>query len=124
MSRAQASHGIQLPHPIKIGRHFVGFALIHPEEADGARVWGYYDQGGKRIVLDAGMAGLKAVEVVIHEVLHAIFHLRNVNPRWGEEKTVTGLGVGLAHVLRDNPEFVLWLVSHLLKTNKSEQVKP
>ena len=123
MQSHQSSQGIQLPHPIRIGRHIVAFALIHPEEADGARVWGYYDPNGKRIVLDAGVSGLRAVEVVVHEVLHAIFHLRKMNPRWGEERTVTEFGKGVAHVLRDNPDFMLWLVSHLLKTNKSETVK-
>lgn len=123
MSRPQASHGIELPHPVKIKRHRVGFALIHPQEADDARVWGYYDHGGKRIVLDAGLHGLRAVEVVMHELTHAIWHLYGINPRWGEERTVTEIGRGWAHLLRDNPELLLWLISHILKTNKTEVIK-
>jgi hypothetical protein len=112
--------GIQLPAPVKIGRHTVAFALIHPEEADNAKVWGYYDPYGNRIVLDAGISGLRAVEVTIHELTHALFHLKNVNPRWGEEKTVTALGLGWANLLRDNPHLLLWIVAHVLKTNKTE----
>lgn len=123
-TKPQASHGIQLPHPIKVGRQTVGFALIHPEEADDAKVWGYYDHGGKRIVLDAGLSGMRAVEVVIHEVTHAIFHLRAISPKWGEEKTVTEFGIGWSHVLRDNPRFLLWIVAHVLKTNLTEIIKP
>lgn len=123
MSRATGSHGIQLPYPVKIGRHIVSFALIHPQEADDAKVWGYYDLGSKRIVLDAGISGLRAVEVVMHELTHALYHLKSVNPRWGEEKTVTALGLGWAHLLRDNPELLLWIVAHTLKTNKSETLK-
>lgn len=123
MSRSSHSQGIQLPHPVKIGRHTVGFALIHPQEADDARVWGYYDHNGRRIVLDAGLHGLRAVEVVMHELTHALFHLKSISPKWGEEKTVTAIGLGWAHLLRDNPRMLLWLISHLLKTNDTEVIK-
>ena len=123
LSKATASHGIQLPHPVRIGKHRVGFALIHPEEADDARVWGYYDHGGKRIVLDAGLSGIRALEVVIHELTHAIFHLRNMSPRWGEERTVTEFGIGWAHLLRDNPRLLLWIIAHTLKSNLTEVIK-
>lgn len=123
MSRQSNSHGIILPRPCKIGRHTVGFALIHPQEADDARVWGYYDHAGQRIVLDAGLSGLRAVEVVMHELTHALYHLKKISPKWGEEKTVTAIGLGWAHLLRDNPHLQLWLIAHLLKTNNSEVIK-
>lgn len=46
-------------------------------------------------------------EVLLHEVLHALEHILDLDVK---EATIVGLASGLLAVLRDNPKFAAWLV--------------
>lgn len=47
-----------------------------------------------------------AAEVLLHEVIHAAYHIGALESGDGEERVTETLGNQLAQVWRDNPEFV------------------
>lgn len=51
----------------------------------------------------------RAAEIVIHEVMHAIWWAFNVSDRDDEERTITNLAGGLQQVWRDNPALIEWI---------------
>ncbi|MBX9775490.1 MAG: hypothetical protein K2Y71_13975 [Xanthobacteraceae bacterium] len=54
-------------------------------------------------------SGSMAAETVLHELLHAIFAVATVQVKQGEEHIVSVVATYLAQIIRDNPEFVIWL---------------
>lgn len=59
------------------------------------------------------MSAFDLKDTVLHEVLHAI--RQSQGREYGgevEEDYVRSLATGLTVVLRDNPEFAKWLISH------------
>lgn len=52
-------------------------------------------------------------DTLLHEILHAVYFVWNLEDKDDEERTVTGLSTGLSTVLHDNPELVELLSSSL-----------
>ena len=72
--------------------------------------WGNYHPSNHRIRLREEMPfAAKAVEVVLHELLHAIFHCADLNDKDEEERTVAAFATWMTMVLMDNPALVSWL---------------
>ena len=51
----------------------------------------------------------QAIEVVIHELLHACYRAYHIEADRDEEYTVTNLAAALSAIITDNPEFRKWL---------------
>jgi len=51
----------------------------------------------------------RAAEIVIHELIHAVWWGFNARSQDGEEQVVTTLAVGLQQVWRDNPDLIAWI---------------
>lgn len=49
------------------------------------------------------------VEQHVLELIHAIFAVATVQVKQGEEHIVSVVATYLAQIIRDNPEFVMWL---------------
>jgi len=56
---------------------------------------------------------VKAVDTLIHEIMHALFSVWNIPDRPDEETAVGSLSTGLTAVLFDNPELALWIMATL-----------
>ncbi len=111
-----------LPPPVKIGRILVPFRAAHPEEMVDKNVYGYTHTQYHYIVIDLSLQPLRLVEVVIHELIHAFFAIYKINPKWGEERTVTALGKAFARLFQRNPKFLPWLVATMTLTHATEEI--
>jgi hypothetical protein len=49
-------------------------------------------------------------ETLLHEILHAIYEIMGVKAKDTEERVVAQMSIGLAGVIRDNPELMTWLI--------------
>jgi hypothetical protein len=98
------------PEILRIGAMPV-YVEFHDELADGDR-WGDFDCVKYRIRLDTTVpSSAKAIEVVIHEILHGIYRFADIKNGDDEERLVTTFSTWLAMVLVDNPRLVKWLVN-------------
>jgi hypothetical protein len=102
-------HLTKFPSHIKIGHIPVGVTLI--KEVQSGEAWGEYSARDYHINLqwDMPLPG-KTLEVVLHEIGHAIWHIAGIREKeWTEEQTVGALGTWWAMVYRDNPALVTWI---------------
>lgn len=80
------------------------------EDVNEEAAWGNYNPIHFRIRLqDTIPCSGKAIEVVLHEVLHAIFHCSDLKDSDEEERTISTFATWLTMVLVDNPLLVKWL---------------
>lgn len=70
---------------------------------------GYYFLNPPEIALNPHLPPPEQAEVLIHEVIHAVWAQRRMSPRVTEESAAGHLGDGLATVLQLNP----WLMAAL-----------
>jgi hypothetical protein len=67
--------------------------------------------GLQRIDIMDGLPSGEEVDVVLHEVLHAVIFQMGVRlSHKAEEKFVLAAATGLHAVLKDNPQFTKWLL--------------
>jgi hypothetical protein len=51
----------------------------------------------------------QAADVLLHEILHAVWHVGGMNHKDGEERLVATLATQLCAVVRQNPNLVTFL---------------
>ena len=95
-----------LPSEVKIGCHVYAIKSIDPELANALKVAGRCMPDCGVIELAADLNRGQALEVLLHEILHAIFHVFVIEDEDKGERTVSILGTALAWVFQDNPEFI------------------
>lgn len=97
-----------LPESIRVGPHDIRFAGLGA--ADARNNYGTFVPAEQEIRLQQAYAsGSMAVDTVLHELVHAIFSVATVQVKQGEEHIVSVVATYLAQVIRDNPDFVIWL---------------
>lgn len=52
-------------------------------------------------------------ETYLHELLHAIYNIYGIREKDSQERIVTQMSIGMASVIRDNPDLVGWLKEKL-----------
>jgi len=52
-------------------------------------------------------------ETLLHEIFHAIFKVMNLRGKDTEERLVSLMSIGMAMMIRDNPDFMKWLMESL-----------
>lgn len=100
-----------LPSHIRVGISDYEIVIVRPSEN-----WGRCSTTGNWIELgeDQG-SGVRAVETLIHEITHAIYHAYVVKDGDDEERTVTTLARGWAQVYYDNPDLLRWMAKVIEK---------
>ncbi len=101
---------LSLPKSVAVG----GFVYtIHPwdhDEAVASNLLGYCDNVKTYIKIADGLNYQLRAEVLLHEVMHAIFRQAGVDAApEAEEKIVSGMTYGLIGVIRHNPDFMPYL---------------
>lgn len=97
-----------LPPSVRVGPHDIRFATLGT--ADAKKNYGTFVPAEQQIQLQQEYtSGSMAAETVLHELLHAIFAVATVQVKQGEEHIVSVVATYLAQIIRDNPEFVIWL---------------
>lgn len=100
------------PRRIKVGHLSYTVTLVDPSELP-ANVDADVCHDTLEMRIGKHMAAGQMAEKVLHEVLHAAYDSYKLDPRWGEEKTVTAMAPALCAVVHDNPRLVKWLQAAL-----------
>lgn len=105
---------MDLPKPIRVGPYMITFRELTEEVKDEVEeeVYGFFSMDKESIFLDPDLENRPTlfVEVVFHEVQHAINEVYGVSEdTHTEEKMVTQGARGWAQVVKDNPEFWDWI---------------
>ncbi len=96
-----------LPKSVRVGPHDIKITIL--PAADMADDFGTIEMANLEMRLcDQYAAGSMAVDTVLHEVLHAIWHV-SLKETQAEEAIVSTISSQLTQVIRDNPEFVKWM---------------
>ena len=74
---------------------------------------GECDSNWASIKIDVNYGPQRSAELLMHELLHAVYRSGNLAVGDEEERVVTTLANQLAQVWRDNPEFVTFMSSCL-----------
>lgn len=97
-----------LPNKLKIG--YYDYMIEHWDSnlATAAQRYGECDRLNNVIRINLSLPEQHHKEVLLHEIVHAIWSERNL-PSSLEEEIVSQLSVALAAVFKDNPELVRYL---------------
>jgi hypothetical protein len=102
-----------LPAKLRIGAHDISIHKMGEswgKDTPGAMSFGDWSDARQTIRIRRQMRSKAlAVDVILHEVFHAIYTLSGLRQNDGEERTVMVMASSLTQVLRDNPAFAKWL---------------
>ena len=84
-----------------------------PSNEEGGKVWGILDPVGMTMVLDPDAQPRHMAELLLHELMHAVYadywhSIRPKNDNEIEEFFVTVGANGVTKVFRDNPKLFSW----------------
>ena len=101
------------PPPDSLGVLGQSYAIHTVPEEQLPTAYGICDHDARRILVRDAMTPCDLRDTTLHEVMHAI--RASQGREYGgkvEEDYVRSLATGLTVVLRDNPEFATWLITH------------
>lgn len=114
----------QLPDTIRIGHRDFKIKKMSPAWASDTSNSGEYCGAQEEIRVQVNMPSRHfAVEVVLHEISHAIFDcfgLDDEDDALKEERVIHAMGCGWTQVFRDNPELVEWINETLHEEDEDE----
>ena len=93
---------MKIPESVQIGHIEYQIRLIPADHWSGT--YGQCKSDPQCIELRDDLEGWHLLEVLIHEMLHAIYYERDLRPESDEEHTVSNLAGGLTAILHQNPE--------------------
>lgn len=102
-----------LPARIKVGWRMYRVESWSPREASGARRLGEACHTAEIIRVDETMGERQAAETLLHEILHAVANIFELDDKDDQERTISILSSGLATVITDNPGLLSWLSERL-----------
>ena len=99
---------IELPETVKVGWANYKIVVMNPEVGMARCLLGEHNGAERIISVDISKGWSTSLEVLLHEIVHAIFHAASYSEvdKPTEEYTVTVLGNGLTQVFMDNPHIV------------------
>ena len=100
---------INLPASVKVGYIDYEIRLWSALEAQSSHRLGEADHLTQVIRVSQALAPRAFAEVLLHELLHALFYVYNIQDEDREERTVGTLSTAIAAMWRDNPELVAYL---------------
>ena len=95
----------QFPRRLRIAGKMIEVRFISKEEAEERGIWGTFVPAESTIyVADCGTAA-DLLDTILHEVLHALYYVWNLNDEDDEERTVHTLASALQAIFVDNKQF-------------------
>lgn len=79
-----------------------------PDYADASNQWGDTDKSKRIIRVDTRAKPRDVAEVLLHELIHAVWEAMGIPGRPREERAVRAISTGLTTVWRDNPALHKW----------------
>ena len=84
------------------------------EEETGSRgLYGWFSEAESTICIKPGLSASMCVEVVLHEVMHAVHTFFLPGNAQEEEEYVKHYAFGLSTILRQNPRLARWILETL-----------
>lgn len=102
-----------LPSEIKIGCHVYEIRQVSVELSNARNVHGRCLPNINVIEISAGLNRGQALEVLLHELLHAICYVYVIKDEDKEERIVSILGTALACLFQDNPSLTTLYIPQL-----------
>lgn len=96
---------------IKVGPHRIDVRPLPRGGSSDQGVYGHYLPTSAAIEVSADMAPTRQAEILLHEVLHAVWDVQGIAPKVDEETAVNSLAKGLLQVFVDNGALVPLLVA-------------
>ena len=97
---------------IRVGSYDVKVTPLTVEETE--KCLGIFHKNEMRMGLaDKYATKQMEAQIVLHELLHAIYEVMGIHAKDGEERIVAQVSQGLAQVIRDNPKLIEWLRKQL-----------
>lgn len=92
---------------VKVGHLEYIVEAMHPEKADAERADGLCAPRLQRIFIRSDLPAAQQAGILLHELIHAIFHAHGLPPaRLTEEDVATRLEGPLASLIHDNPSLM------------------
>lgn len=104
---------IDMPATLRVGPFDFRIESWSSREASAADRYGECDRFNNVIRVRDDLNGQRTAETMIHEILNAVWGTQAFEGDQNEESIVTGISLGLAQVMRDNPEMIAWLQQKL-----------
>ena len=101
------------PSIIKVGAFDIAVKSWPIFNASDERSFGQFRPASLEIAICDFLPERRQAETMIHEILHAIWHVWALRQSSDEEVVVGSMAQGLAAVFRDNPDLLPWLASKL-----------
>jgi hypothetical protein len=76
---------------------------------DGDLCEGWCDNAYQAIEIDVKLGHDRIRDIVMHEIIHAIYHIYGDRENWDQETVCDLIGHGLVGVLKSNPVLMSWL---------------
>jgi len=111
-----AKKKIKLPEFVRLSHYQIQLLLINSQISEEcAEQQGSFHSRSMRIYLDEDIinyGGSIAVDLVKHELLHAVFYVRQLEGK-SEEDIVNGMATHYTEIEKNNPDYVIWKLQNL-----------
>ena len=106
---------MKYPKSIRIGPYDVKILTMSGDRADARKAFGFFTGDTISITMDESIpCPIRATEVFIHEVFHAVCYIYNIEiKKDNEERIVYAMGVAWTQIYRDNPHLLKWITKNL-----------
>ena len=96
-----------LPKYIRIGHYSVAFIKWDARAAHSSRAWGEFSAEEMAIRVDVQQDPMKVLDVIMHEIIHAIYFAYGLSSEANEEDVCRTVSKALVQVMRDNKPLFL-----------------
>ena len=107
---------VELPEFIRLSHYRITLEQIPSEISEEcAEQQGSFHSRSMRIYLDKDIieqGGSIAIDLVKHELLHAIYYVRQLDGK-GEEDVVNSMATHYTEIEKNNPDYVRWKLQNL-----------
>lgn len=100
------------PRKVKVGAQFYRISRRKNPRLQ-RDTWGLCDHERCEIWIAPGLSGRRYVEVLWHEIIHAIHYNAGLSDDSTEEEFTDRGGMGLMMVMADNPALSMWTLKAL-----------
>ena len=97
---------------IRVGPFDVKLKQLEAEERD--KCLGMFSESQQAILMrETYPSAHQEAETFLHELMHAVYAIYGVRAKDPEERIISQMSVGMASVIRDNPDLIDWLKEKL-----------
>lgn len=99
-----------LPPKVLVGNSTYDMNLVDVSVMNEIGIYGDHNSYERRIrIAEDQPEAQHAIEVVIHELIHACYDAYHIEAERDEEYTTTRLATALSGILSDNPDLLKWI---------------